>query len=249
MSLKGDHILVTGASSGLGRAIATKLASQHGATVIATARREDKLRDLQSVAPDLIKPVALDLMDRDAIVEFCANLTRLDGAILNAGVTAYGSFRESDPEMDQTMIATNATANVLLTRSLLPKLEETRGRLLFVGSVGGLTPLPHQAVYSATKAFLHAFALALREEVREQGVTVGVFAPGGIKTEMTDDPALDHLRGSLSDAENVAKAVIKAYANGDRLTVPGLSNKTMAAAIKVLPQAVIGRAVKRIYSK
>lgn len=246
--LAGHHILVTGASSGLGRSVARRLALDYGATVIATARREDRLKTLQGEASDRIIPVRLDLQDKGAIADFCGTLEKLDGAVLNAGVTAYGPFLDSRAEQDEAIIATNAAANVSLVRGLLPYLEKSQGRLLFVGSVGGLTPLPYQAVYSGSKAFLHAFAFALREEVREQGIHIGVFAPGGIRTEMSDDPAVAKLQNSLADVETVADAAIKAYFSDKALTVSGASNKAMASAIKVLPRSLIGRVVKRIYS-
>lgn len=245
----GQRILITGASSGLGYAMAQQLATRHDVQVIATARRAERLETLQALAPDRISIFSLDVTDQAAVQDFSDHVGSLDGAILNAGVTQFGPFMDGDALQDMTIINTNVAANVKLTRALLPRLAQNGGHLLYVGSVGGLTPLPSQAVYSASKAFLHSFALALREELRAQGITVGVFAPGGMDTEMTDDPALDKLRGALAPVDIVAAQAIQAYMSGRALNVPGVSNKIMAAAIKFLPRALISRLVAKIYAR
>ena len=246
-SSPAKRVLITGASAGLGRAMAQRLAVEHGWHVVAAARRLDKLESLKACAPDRIEPFVLDVTDPRAIDRASRNLDPLNGAILNAGITFYGPFSDGDAERDAAMIATNVTANVHLARALLATLTASQGRLLFIGSLGGLTPLPQQAVYSGTKAFIHAFALALREEVKGSGLDVGVFAPGGIETEMTDDPALDGLRDALADVDTVAGKAVDAFLRRKAFVIPGASNKLMAAAIKLLPRRLVAAAVARAY--
>ena len=240
--MRGQRILLTGASSGLGRAACVQLA-QAGATVLACARREDRLLDLAEAHPT-VEPHVLDVSDLDAVAAFCAALGPVDGAILNAGITEAGPFSDSSAARDAQLIATNVSANVALARGLRGALSG--GRLVFVGSLGGMVPLPYQAVYSGSKAFLHHFALALREEWAGD-VSVGVFAPGGIRTEMTEVDALAKLDAHLADADAVAGALLDFYGSTRALSVPGGANKLTAAAARVLPRGLVGRVVERLY--
>ena len=240
--MSGQRILVTGASSGLGRAACERLA-EGGATVLACARREDRLLELAKRWPN-IEPHVLDVSDGGAVDRFCAALGPLDAAILNAGVTEVGPFTDSSAERDAQLIATNVSANVRLARGLRRPLQD--GRLVFVGSMGGLVPLPYQAVYSGTKAFLHHFALALREEWAGD-VSVGVFAPGGIRTEMTDVAALKKLDGQLADVGDVADALLAFTASTGALSVPGGANKAAATLSRIVPRSWAAKLMERIY--
>lgn len=240
--LADQRILVTGASSGLGRALAVRLANE-GAQVIATARREDRLRDLAD-AHSGIEPRVLDLMDEAAIAEFCASIAPLDGAVLNAGVTAVQLFLDGTDISDAAMVETNVMANVRLARALAEPLSG--GRLVLVGSLAGLVALPYQAVYSGTKAFIQNFGLALRAEWAGQ-VSVGVFAPGGIKTEMTEIEALSKLQKTLADVDIIAGELMSFYCSDKALRVPGASNRAAAMAAKLLPRPLLSRLMKRVY--
>lgn len=240
------HILVTGATSGLGREIAQQLAAR-GESIIATGRRDDRLAELS--ARGNIQSLKLDLMSRDEITSACETMPPLSGIILNAGITAAERFSSGNIETDEALIQTNVVANLQLIRRLLPKLDTSGGRIFIIASLGGLTPVPYQAVYSGTKAFMVNFAMSLREELKHENIKVGVFAPGGIKTEMTDIPAMKSLEKQLAPAEDVAKAAIRAYDNMAPLTVPGFQNKCVAALSKILPRAFMASQAERIYRK
>ncbi len=240
--MNGQRILVTGASSGLGRAACERLA-QDGATVLACARREERLLELSKRWPT-IEPHVLDVSDAAAVDTFCAALGPLDAAILNAGVTEVGPFTNGTAERDAQLIATNATANTHLARGLRRPLQG--GRLIFVGSMAGMVPLPYQAVYSGTKAFLHHFALALREEWAGE-VSVGVFAPGGIRTEMTDVAALKTLDSHLADVGEVADALLAFTASTRALSVPGGANRAAATLSRVVPRSWAAKLMERVY--
>lgn len=244
MSLSGQRILVTGASSGLGHALAKKL-SEQGAHVIATARREDRLRAL-SEAYATIEPVALDITDAKAVAAFCQTCDHLNGAVLNAGMTSVGAFLDGSDQIDETLLQTNVMANIRLARALADPLKG--GRLVFVGSIGGMVALPYQAVYSGSKAFIQNFALALREEWSGQ-TSVGVFAPGGIQTEMTDIAEMSGLKSHLAPVDDVAADLLSFYCSDKALSVPGASNKVSAVVARLLPRSLVSRTVGQAFRK
>ncbi len=241
-----SKILVTGATSGLGREIALQLAGR-GAHVLATGRRVQRLAELE--AKGSITGYQLDMNDPDAIEAFSAQLGSLDGLILNAGVTFADDFESGDYATDAAMVQTNVLANLQLIRLCLPALTATKGCILLVASLGGLTPVPYQSVYAGTKAFMVNFGLSLREELAPSGVRVSVFAPGGIKTEMTDIPAMSHLEKNLAPVAEVAKAALKAYDEMPAICVPGGENKLVAAAGKLLPRGFMARQAAKLYRK
>jgi len=122
-------------------------------------------------------------------------------------------------------------------------------RILIIASLGGLTPLPYQAVYAGTKAFMINFGLSLREELKHENIQVGVFAPGGIKTEMTDIPAMKALEKDLAPVADIARAALKAYDTLPALTVPGAQNKLIAGLSKLAPRSLLAKQAERIYRK
>jgi len=238
------NILITGATSGLGHELALQLAGR-GNNIIATGRRRARLDSLSQ--RDLITGHSLDLSDQTAIEMFCQSIDDLEGLILNAGITFADDFAKGDLETDLALIQTNISANLQLVRSLLPKLQARQGRILIVASLAGMVPVPYQSVYAGTKAFLVNFGLSLREELAGTGVSVSIFAPGGIKTEMTDIPAMSHLEKNLAPVEQVAKAAIRVYEKTPALTVPGFQNKLLALAGKILPRGFIANQAAKIY--
>jgi short-subunit dehydrogenase len=185
MLVAGAVALVTGASSGLGRATAERLAAR-GAIVVVHGRDERALRTLAdrigaaAVAVDLAEPGASQRLAAQA-VEIAG---RVDLLIANAGIGLAGSVSTMDESRARDLIAVNLTAPIELTRALLPAmLERRRGQLVYVTSIAGRTGVADEAVYSATKAGLDTFAESLRLELRQTGVGVGVFVPGVIATE------------------------------------------------------------------
>jgi len=135
------NILVTGATSGLGREMAQQLAAR-GERVIASGRREARLAELE--AQDRITGLKLDLSHPDDITAAIAKLQPLSGVILNAGITFAEPFTSGDLQTDISLIQTNVTANLQLIRELLPTLKTNQGRILIVASLAGMTPVPYQ---------------------------------------------------------------------------------------------------------
>ena len=241
-----SKILITGATSGLGREMAIQLAAR-GERILASGRRIERLAELESLGD--IKGLPLDLTSEADIATFCANMEPLSGVILNAGITFADPFLSGTYETDAALIQTNVTANVQLIRGLLPALKSPNPRILIIASLGGLTPLPYQSVYAGTKAFMINFGLSLREELKHENIKVSVFAPGGIKTEMTDIPEMKGLEKELAPVANVAAAAIKAYDKMPALSVPGAQNKLVAGFSKLAPRPFMAAQAEKIYRK
>jgi hypothetical protein len=151
------------------------------------------------------------------------------------------------------MLDTNVTSLVRLSTLFLPYLieRETRGGLLLVSSVGGLMPVPYQAAYSGTKAFVTSYGQALAQEVRPTGVSVTVFAPGGISTEMLERTGLSN-RFKAGDVgmmtpEQCATHALRAFMHRKELSIPGLLNQTLALAARVLPRGFLAQRTAAIY--
>jgi len=183
------------------------------------------------------------------IDKFCAEAGPLSVVILNAVITFADPFLSGELKTDMALIQTNVIANMQLIRSLIPTLKNHQGRILIIASLGGLTPLPYQSVYAGTKAFMINFGLSLREELKHENIQVGVFAPGGIKTEMTDIPAMKALEKDLAPVTEVAEAAIKAYDKMPALTVPGAQNKLISGLSKLAPRGLLAKQAEKIYRK
>jgi short-subunit dehydrogenase len=184
MVIRGAVVLVTGASSGLGWAVAELLA-ERGATVLAHGRNEAALASLAArtgaipLAEDLTRPGAAGRLAHGAL----AVAGRVDLLVANAGSGYAGPMSTMDSSLAGSLVTANLTAPIELTRELLPPmLERGRGGLFFVSSIAGRTGVSGEAVYSATKAGLDTFAESLRLELHRTGVRVGVFVPGVIAT-------------------------------------------------------------------
>ena len=252
--LSGRRILVTGATSGLGWAMAQQLAINEGVHVLAVGRRAERLEQLANSitsAGGQVDTYCLDLNDRNAVAVLCTQLksSGLDDLVLNAGITSATPFVEGSFALDQSIIETNLTANLQLIRELIEPLEQdkTGGRILLIASLGGLVPLPYQAVYAGSKAFIVNFGLSLREELKSHGICVLVFAPGGIATEMTAIDAMARLQNQLADPDRVAKDAIAMFIKRRSLVVPGWQNKLVALIARLLPRQVMASVAEKIY--
>lgn len=241
-----QKILITGATSGLGWEMTQQFAAR-GDAILASGRNPERLAELQNIKG--LDTRQLDLTSSAAISDFCRSIDSLSGLILNAGVTYFDTFKSGSVETDAVLVQTNITANLQLIRELLPALKAGGGRILIIASVGGLIPLPYQAVYSGSKAFMINTGLALREEFKAEGVKVSVFAPGGIKTKMTDLPGMKGLEKDLAPVSDVAAAALKAYDKMPPITVPGSQNKLAAFMAKIMPRSFMAGQAGRLYKR
>jgi uncharacterized protein len=261
MEFRDRWVLVTGASSGLGRDMARLLACEHGARLMLVARRGNKLRELarelEASAGTDVRIIEADL-SRDADVERvfqeATHLGEVYGVILNAGVTHFGHHADLGHQAFQGMLATNVTSVVRLTSLFAPYLLERGqgGGIMMVGSLAGLTPIPFQSAYSGTKAFLAQFSRALAEELSGKNVSVTLFAPGGIATELTETSGLGLTFGNsaaVMPSEECARAALEGFRRRRRMAIPGLMNKLSVFLTKVVPEWLSTRVVGGAYRR
>jgi serine 3-dehydrogenase len=181
--------LITGATSGFGRATAQRFAAQ-GWTVIATGRRADRLQTLRDSLGDCVHTLAFDIRDADAMQAALATLPEalqgIDLLVNNAGL-ALGTAPAQSADLGQwrQMIDTNITALVALTHALLPGLIERRGAIVNISSIAATYPYTGGNVYGGTKAFVSQFSLGLRSDLHGTGVRVTSIEPGLAETEFT----------------------------------------------------------------
>jgi uncharacterized protein len=169
---------VTGATGGIGGAIARALHAR-GAHVVLTARREELLEELQASLGERAEVVPGDLAERDGAARLAAAAGDVDVLVANAALPASGRLEDFDPEQIDRALDVNLRAPMQLTRALLPgMLERGRGHVVLVSSLSGKVASPRSGVYSATKFGLRGFAAGLREDVEPRGVGVTVVFPG-----------------------------------------------------------------------
>ena len=244
MKLEGSTILVTGASGGIGQAIATDLAD-HGAQVIAVARTEDRLDDLAHDHPN-IRPTPCDLTDDGARERLFASLGEVPDAVINnAGSAWVGRFLDMEQHQIRELLALNVDSLVAVCAAVLPAmLQRDRGHIVNIGSILGFAPSPPVTMYSATKAAVHAFTEGLRRELVGTDVRVTLVAPGPVKdtdalTQSGDEAATATVQRAFdafgTTADEVAAAVRTALVNDARpssrtITVPRLAGLSRIAS-------------------
>jgi serine 3-dehydrogenase len=208
-------ILITGATAGFGEAAARKFVGG-GWRVIGTGRRGDRLKKLQDELGDAFLPLEVDMLDLDAVGSLAALAApwgEIDLLLNNAGLAPPTEpLPDTDWDRIETVIDTNITGLVALTRVLLPKLVERRGQIINLSSVAATYPYKGGAVYAGTKAFVRQFSLDLRSDLAGTGVRVTSVEPGMAETEFTvvrtggDKDASDRLYANMNPmtAEDIA---------------------------------------------
>jgi uncharacterized protein len=247
-----DTVLITGASSGIGRELARLFASD-GADVILVARSEDRLRELaaglaaehgihaQALAADLTRPGSAG-----EIAETLAQQgVQVDVLVNNAGFGAHGQVATIGVQRQLDVIEVNVAALTRLTALFLPgMLARGHGAVLNVASTAAFQPGPNQAVYCATKAYVLSFTEALAEEVRGTGVRVSCLAPGATDTQFAaqaDMTGTLAFRLGVMTPGPVARAGHDGLRRGKTLVIPGLRNRAMALSVRLAPRALVTR--------
>lgn len=180
-------VLVTGASTGIGRATALRL-DRDGWSVFAGVRREEDAESLRAAASDRLTPAMLDVTDPAQVaaaaetVEAAVGESGLHGLVNNAGVAILGPLETIPLDDFRRQVEVNLTAQVAMTQALLPAIRRIRGRIVFVSSIGGRMALPFGGPYHAAKFGLEAVADCLRQELRPWGIHVSAIEPGSIDT-------------------------------------------------------------------
>jgi hypothetical protein len=248
---QGKWALVTGASSGIGAAIARELAGR-GAKLILTARRVDRLEALASelrAAGAEVHLVVADLNDPVAPGEILKATEGLAVEILinNAGLGQYGVFAQSEIDQELSQVRVNCEATVRLTRLFLPRMvERRRGWVLILASTASFQPVPYLSTYAASKAFDRFFALGLAAEVARFGVKVTALCPGPTESEFFDVAHASAFKGrGTQSAAEVARLALNALEGGQRTIVPNLSGRVTALLVRFLPVGLITHFVEK----
>lgn len=241
-------VLVTGATGGIGRAIARAFAAR-GASLIVSGRRGDVLDDVARQVGG--RAVVADLAERSEVARLAHEAGVLDVLVANAALPASGVFTDLEPEQIDRMLEVNLRAPIALARALAPAMVSRRsGHIVLISSLSGKVATPASAIYSATKFGLRGFALGLREDLREHGVGVSVVLPGFISgAGMFAESGAVLPRGvGTKRPEDVAAAVIRAVEE-DRaeLDVAPLGLR-LGAAFGSLAPGLAGRVSRRMGS-
>jgi short-subunit dehydrogenase len=256
---QGQSAIVTGASSGIGSAIAAELADA-GARLVLTGRRLEALEEVagrcrelgaavHTLACDLTAPTAREELALLARREYGA----LDLLVNNAGVTMNARFSELAPEVLRTIFEINFFAAVELTRLVLPDLEARRGRILVISSVTGLVGTPTRTAYAASKHALHGLFDALRVEMRDHGIGVTIACPGYVATPMRMHALLadgspqghDQAAGRrMLTPEEVSRRVLRAAWHRKRLVKMG-TETYLARALSLVAPGLLERILAR----
>ncbi|WP_445162238.1 SDR family NAD(P)-dependent oxidoreductase [Mycobacterium sp. Dal123C01] len=244
--------VVTGASSGIGAAIARELADRgHGVTLV--ARREDRLRELANELAGRVRVevIACDVADSAARSGLFDEVDRrgltADILVNNAGIGTIGAVTNASVDAEIAQVRVNVEAVIdLTTRAVQQMVPRGRGAILNVGSTAGYHPFPGQAGYAASKAFVITYTQGLRGELADTGVTVALLNPGPVRTEFLKSAGMDER--SFADAfpkflwtpaREVARTAIDAL-DGDRGTViPGLPSQLSARLFQFMPRRLL----------
>lgn len=248
----GRWALVTGASAGIGAALARELAGR-GAKLILTARRRERL---EALAAELAangtetRIVVADLNDPAAPQQiFDATEgagTAVDILVNNAGLGQYGAFVASAVEQEMSQVRVNCEAVVRLSRLFVPRMVERRcGWVLVLASTASFQPVPYLATYAATKVFDRFFAEGLAAEVARFGVKVTALCPGPTESEFFEIAGASAFRRGVQNTAEVARMGIDALARGQRTIIPPTRGRLTAFLVRFLPVGVITRFVER----
>src|SRR4051812_24546714 len=235
--LNGARVLLTGATGGIGNAIAEELHSR-GAHVLATGRRREALEELDA------EPLVADLSERDAVTSLIDRAGRVDVLVANAALPGSGKLDSYSPEEIDRAIDVNLRAPIQLTRALVPPMvERGSGHVVLISSLSGKMPAAYSSVFSATKFGLRGFGLSLNDELHDTPVGVSIVAPGFIRDAgMFAESGVELPRGTgTRTPADVAKAVVSAIESGrQEIDVAPLSFRVGARVSGLAPGLVTG---------
>jgi hypothetical protein len=250
--------VVTGASSGIGAGFAESLARQQYDLVLVARRRErlaemaKRLRGRREIEVEI---AALDLTEPADLARLAESIeaTAPDLLVNNAGVGTFGAFAGLDPAREMAQIQLNAAAPARLMLAALPgMIARGHGSIINVSSLAGFQPMPFNATYAATKAFLLSLSEALHEELRGTGVRVQVLCPGFTRTEFQEQAGMDasNVPGfAWMEVDAVVTASLHALERGELLCIPGSANRVLAAVQRAAPHALTRRLAREVMSR
>ena len=263
-ALEGKVVWITGASSGLGKALAAECALQ-GAQVILSARR---LEELENVRVSILNPdrhisVAMDITDeaqvRHAYEQVLKEKGRIDWLINNAGLSQRALITETTMQTERAIMEIDYFSQVFLTKLVLPTfLAQKSGRIAYVSSIAGLLGTHYRASYSAAKAAIHMWANSLRAEVAQEGVNVSVIFPGFVKTNVSfnalngagkpqahQDEAIEN----GLDANEFAQQTVEALQKGEEFIVVGGRKEKLGVLVSRISPKILYKMIRKMKVK
>jgi short-subunit dehydrogenase len=241
--------LITGGTSGIGKELA-KLFAQDQYHLIIVARDQ---AELDSTASELgasgvkVETISKDLSNMDEAFALCQEIgdRQIDVLVNDAGQGVYGLFKDNDIERELDIVHLNICATVILTKHFVQQMAvRGEGRILNLGSVAGKIPGPWQAVYHATKAFVLSFTTAIREELKDSGITFTALMPGATDTDFFNKAGMQESKAvqdkeSLSNPADVAKDGYDALMAGDDRVISGFKNKVQVNMSNLMPDSSV----------
>ncbi len=255
MSSIEKRAIITGASSGIGNALAFEFA-KNGFDLFLTSRNKDAL---SKVAEDCKKnfDVKAEIFPADLADDFSTDKLiaaiaerRFDVLVNNAGFGVKGDFAETSIDDELKMLDVQLAAMLKLTKAVLPKMLEAKsGKILNIASVYSFAPVPMQAVYSASKAFILNFSTALQNELKNAKIQVSIVCPGITQTEFRTRAGIADKKDSGMTAAKVAEISFKEMMRGKHIIIPGASNKFFVLTAKYFPHNALASVVRFINNK
>lgn len=253
--------LVTGASSGIGMALATIFARENYDLVLVSqnetnlSRAEAELRSINgsnrilAISVDLSQPKGAE----EVYEKVAKNAIRIDVLVNNAGVQVYGNFHEVSPKETDRLLYLNMNALVRMTGLFLPDMiRKGGGKILNLASAASFQPCPLNAAYCASKAFVLHFSEGIGEELRGAGVTVTALCPGATQTNFITRGNIQgtgYFKGRISSAEEVAAEGYKALMKGKAVHIVGTKNRFLAFTVRLMPRSLVLKIGNRMMRK
>ena len=250
-------VVVTGASSGIGAELARELA-RRGHHVTLVARRGERLEELaRELGRADARPADLaTAAGREEMLGVLRAAGRfVVGLCNNAGFGTFGRLWELDADHEREMVALNVVALHDLTLELLgPMVSHGTGAILNVGSLAGAQPLPGNATYAATKAFVNSFSEALHAELKGSGVSCTLLTPGPVRTEFVEVADARDIEGrapgfTWKSPQEVARQAVDGMERGRRVVAPGAFTKVVGTSGRVTPRPLLLPLMKRVYKR
>lgn len=235
--------LITGASSGIGAAVAQVL-SEKGYEIILVARRTDRLEAVAQTLKTKSEVVTADLGNKDTLAALVKNYPDIDILVNNAGFGVYGEFTETDFDKEDSMLDVNIRALHFLMKKYIPLMEKGGGRILNVASAAAFCSGPLLSSYYASKAYVLRLSNAVREELRREKtpVSITVLCPGPVETEFGRVSG-SNLGKKTITARCAAEKAVNGMLKGKKTVVPSLIMKISRILSKILPDALLVRTV------
>jgi short-subunit dehydrogenase len=254
--MNNNYALITGASTGIGYALA-KVAAKNNFNLIIVARNKAKLEEVKAEIEEEFKVkvevIAADLADPKSPKHIFDEVQRLDLKIQvlvnNAGFGSNGRFDLLPWENERDQLQVNVSSLMEMCHLFTPKLIEIgNGKILNVASIAGFIPGPYMATYYSTKAFVKSFSIALKEELKETGVSVSVLCPGATKSDFFERAKfaveMSKKENAMMSAESVAEIGWSGLFKGKTVIISGLSNLIIISIVKHLPETLLAKGIQ-----